>query len=565
MEQSTPVHPRTAAASERSLPGARLPLRVGFTSGPASGLASAVDAVDVGGPERARRGPVEELDALVVDRPGDGLPADALRRLCEHARARGLPVIGLRRGGEEPAWAGLADLETGDPGSTEELTAAPAVDISRFNPDLFAPDGIAGFMAALDEQVAPDQLGASFTMLRSATRFDPVTVRTSAEPVDVSLPDGVIAGRELETDAELLEVLHKRLGVLDHPSFHASEFERAGWIAKLCAAGVPVCAAEISDPLRAMLGAELAALIEPLRPRDLADLDRRERASVALRRAALREHSATARWRQIAAAAGLSLPARPKVSVILSTRRESWLEHGIAQVARQTYEPRELVVCLHGDEFAPGTAERVGSLYQAAQQRRGSGHALAGGECKVIRVDGELTLGDALNAGVEASAGELVTKMDDDDYYSTEHLWDLVLALEYSGADLVGKAAEFVYLEEIDVTVRQISHDVDTRMAGGGMMAVKGPLREVGGWPQRSRAEDLYLIRRFTGAGRPIRRIPPHGYILNRHGVDHTWRPQVDYFLFRSERQWRGLGFDVTSIDAPTDPYSRIPEHSVVR
>ena len=110
--------------------------------------------------------------------------------------------------------------------------------------------------------------------------------------------------------------------------------------------------------------------------------------------------------------------------------------------------------------------------------------------------------------------------------------------------------------------MRQISHDVDTRMAGGGMMAVKGPLQEIGGWPQRSRAEDLYLIRRFTGAGRANWRIPPHGYILNRHGVDHTWRPQVDYFLFRSERQWRGLGFAVIAIDAPTDPYTRIPPES---
>ena len=519
------------------------------------GLASAVEAVGIGGPEHRRRAPAEvpvgSLDALVVDRPGAALPLDALRAMCERASAAGVPVIGLRRDGEEPAWAGLADVETGNPGSTDDLTAAPAVDIGLFNPDLFAPDGVAGYMAALDHDAGTAGLDASFAMLRAATRFDPVTLRTSAELIDVPLPPGVVAGRDLASDAELLEVLHKRLGVLDHPSFHASEFERAGWIAKLCAAGVPVCAAEISDSLAAMLGAELAGLLEPLRPRDLADLDRRERASVALRRAALREHSAVARWRQIAAAAGLSVPARPKVSVILSTRRESWLEHGIAQVERQSYEPRELVVCLHGEEFAPGTSERVRSLY--------------GGDCKVIRVDGELTLGDALNAGVEASSGELVTKMDDDDYYSTEHLWDLVLALEYSGADLVGKAAEFVYLEEIDVTVRQVSHDVDTRMAGGGMMAVKGPLQAIGGWPQRSRAEDLYLIRRFTGAGRPIRRIPPHGYILNRHGIDHTWRPQVDYFLFRSERQWRGLGFGVTAIDAPTDPYTRIPPGSEVR
>ena len=527
-------------------PLSKLPLRVGFAGDSvASGLAGAVEAVAAGG-RRRRSGAgegVEGLQALVVDRASD--PA-ALVALIERARAARVPVVGIRRDGEEPAWAGIADVETGAPGSTAELTAAPAVDSGRYNPDLFTHDGVAGFLATVDPDVDPASIGAGFPLLAAATRFDPVSLRGAAGLAEVRLPGDVVPARSLdEGDEDELAVLHNRLGVLDHPSFHASELERAGWIAKLCASGVPVCAEEISDSLAELLGAELAALLEPLRARDLADLDLRERTSVALRRAALKRHSATARWRQIAAALGLEVPGPPMVSVILSTRRESWLEHGIAQVARQTYEPRELVVCLHGSDFAPGTSERVRSLYP--------------GECQVIRVDSELTLGDALNAGVETARGELVTKMDDDDYYSTEHLWDLVLALEYSGADLVGKAAEFVYLEEIDVTLRQISQDVDTRMAGGGMMARKAPLQAIGGWPQRSRGEDLHLIRRFTGAGRPIRRIPPHGYILNRHGVDHTWRPQVDYFLFRSDRQWRGLGFDVTAIEKPTDPYSRIP------
>ena len=548
--EPTTTATREQAPSGRSLPARPLPLTVGFAGEAITGgLSSAVAPVPLGQHHRGHRSDrghsIEALDALVVDRPGQGLDGAGLRGLCESARSHSVPVVGLRRDGEEPAWAGLADVETGLPGSAAGLTAAPAVDISTFNPDPFAAAGVAGFLAALDDDVSSASLEPSFAMLRGAARFDPVSLRTPAELIDLKLPHGVVTGRDLDAHDELLEVLHRRLGVLDHPAFHASEFERAGWIAKLCAAGVPVCAEEISESLAELLGEELTALLRPLRARDLADLDLRERASVALRRAALREHSAVARWRQIAAALGIEVPGRPMVSVILSTRRESWLEHGIAQVARQNYEPRELVVCLHGDEFAAGTSERVRSLYP--------------GECQVIRVDGELTLGDALNAGVETANGELVTKMDDDDYYSTEHLWDLVLALEYSGADLVGKAAEFVYLEEIDVTLRQISQDVDTRMAGGGMMAVKEPLQAVGGWPQRSRGEDLHLIRRFTGAGRPIRRIPPHGYILNRHGVDHTWRPQVDYFLFRSDRQWRGLGFDVTAIDKPTDPYSRLP------
>jgi hypothetical protein len=515
--------PESPTAERPPLLGRPLPLRVAF-AGPRGRelFGGGVDAHD------AQAG---AADALVLD-PG----------AVGDAGATGATVIGVDDGSIEPP-AGV-DLRIGVPRGGA-LAAAPPLDPATFNPTSFRDTGAAGLAALVTRPGTGFEAG--FEPIAAAAHDEPVTVLAPPGAKLPPLPDGVRrAGLGAAArPAQAVRKAGEHLGVLDHPSFHASEFERAGWIAKLCAAGIPVCAEAISDQLAELLGEELAALLEPLRPRDLADLDRRERASVALRRAALRSHSAVARWRQIAAFAGLEVPAPPMVSVILSTRRESWLEHGIAQVARQTYEPRELVVCLHGDEFAPGTSERIRSLYP--------------GECQVIRVDSELTLGDALNAGVETAKGELVTKMDDDDYYSTEHLWDLVLALEYSGADLAGKAAEFVYLEEIDVTVRQISHDVDTRMAGGGMMAVREPLRAIGGWPQRSRGEDLHLIRRFTEAGRPIRRIPPHGYILNRHGVDHTWRPQVDYFLFRSERQWRGLGFDVTAIERPTDPYSRIP------
>ena len=379
-----------------------------------------------------------------------------------------------------------------------------------------------------------------FELIATAARGEPVTVLAPEGAELPPLPAGARrAGLGPQIDAgHVVRRAQEHLGVLDHPAFHASEFERAGWIAKLCAAGVPVCAEEISESLAELLGEELTALLRPLRARDLADLDLRERASVALRRAALREHSAVARWRQIAAALGIEVPGRPMVSVILSTRRESWIKHGIAQVARQNYEPRELVVCLHGDEFAPGTSERVRSLYP--------------GECQVIRVDGELTLGDALNAGVETANGELVTKMDDDDYYSTEHLWDLVLALEYSGADLVGKGAEFVYLQWIDLTMRRFMGDGESdhpRLAGGAMMARKAPLQEIGGWPSRSRGEDTWIVRNFKKAGRGTYRTHGFGYILNRHGQGHTWNTYVDYFLIQSQREWRGLRFDETAIE----------------
>jgi len=527
--------------------GGAFPVRVAFLG--SLGLELLGPGVDVVSLDEHAAGG-GSLDALVIGDDAD-MPDEALERAATAARDAGAVVIGFGDASRKPAWVGLVDVAAGaglDGIGAPGVTVPPPVDITAFNPLAFSPVGVAGYLAAVRPGAPPSEVPKALPTLAAAARHEPVALRAPVEArAELDYPEGVAPGTALDAvPPALLEILHKRLGVIDHPALHGSDWERAGWIAQLCAAGVPVVCAEMSDEVRRLLGDELAALVEGVGPRDLADLDKRERLSVALRRVALREHSVDACWRRICAAAGISVPPRPLVSVVLATRRQEWLPHGLSQVARQTYRPRELILSLHGDGFSEDVEEQVRALVQ--------------GPMKVVRVDGDLTLGDALNAGVGVAEGAVVTKMDDDDYYNVDHLWDLTLACEYSGADLVGKAAEFVYLEQIDVTVRQISHDVETRLAGGGLMARREPLVELGGWPQRTRGEDLALIRRFAGEGRQIHRIPPMGYILNRHGRDHTWGPRVDYFLFRSQNQWRGLRFDVTAIE-PT-PKAQPPEQA---
>ena len=507
------------AEVERHALGEPLSLRVGF--------AGKRGRAFFGGGVAAERGDAMDLNVLLVE---PGVEAAAI----DAARATGAVVIGLT---EDADRIQGADIHIGAPANGVEA-AAPALDPTVYNPTGFRDTGVAGLAAILTR--AGNGFEAGIGLIARSTHDEPVTVLAPESAALPMIPHGASLA-PFDARVKQHQAIRRagdHLGVLDHPSFHVSELERAGWIAKLCAAGVPVVAAAISDGLAELLGAELCGALEGLRARDLADLDLRERASVALRRAALRDHSAEARWRQICQAAGIELPGRPMVSVVFATRRESWLEHGIAQVQRQTYEPRELIVCLHGDDFPPGTSERIRNLYE--------------GPLKVLRVDGELTLGDALNAGVEAAEGELVTKMDDDDYYSTEHLWDLVLALEYSQADLVGKGAEFVYLQWIDLTMRRFMGDGESghpRLAGGSMMARKGPLKAIGGWPSRSRGEDTHLVRNFKDSGRKTYRTHGFGYILNRHGQDHTWNTYVDYFLIQSQREWRGLRFDESAVE----------------
>ncbi|HSI79817.1 MAG TPA: glycosyltransferase family A protein [Solirubrobacterales bacterium] len=527
--------PQAAPRTADQVPvGEPLPLRIAFAGEPARA------ALGIGiTPASADHGTLEGAEALAIDEAGPRGGRAAAEELAREAGGLGIPVIGLRRNREaEPAWAGLADLVVGAPGDGDRASVpAPApVDPAAINPIGFRGTGVAGFAATVTS-AAGDRVEPGIRWIERLATGEPVNVfaprGASLPPLPVS-----IERRRTPGEANLVAQLRGRLAALDHPAFHASDWERASFVVRLCAAGIPVVADRVDDRLAELVGPGLAAALAAVDVDELPDRDLRERTSVALRRAALRDHSGQASWRRIAAALGLEVPPPPLVSVILSTAREEWIEHGIAQVLRQTYEPRELIVCLHGDRFSDDVADRV--------------RAQTGGEAQVLRIDGELTLGEALNAGVEVSRGDVVTKMDDDDYYTVDHLWDLMLALEYSGADLVGKGAEFVYVSTVDLTIRRFVGDAETghpRLGGGVMMARREPLVAIGGWPARNRGEDGMLVKNFKASGRRTHRTHGFGYILNRHMRGHTWNTYADYFLVQSQREWRGLRFDVTGIE----------------
>ncbi len=523
----------TSEAAGGRAPGARVAL-VGELG--RAWLGSGLPALDADGADGA--GSAGSIDVLAIDPRPDGVDRETAARMAEEARAAGARIVGIAAAtGEEPVWRGHVDLRLGhDPGAGDAaplLAAPPAIDPLGLNPLGFQPSDVAGF-AVLQTDAAAD-VREALELLAGLAVDEPVVLYAPRGADVPTLPPGVSeSDRRPRAAGAVARLLQAHLGAVDHPALHRDALTRATWLVRLAAAGIPVVAVDLSPEVEQLLGSELSAALSNASAAELCDLDQRERVSAAQRRPAHREHSIDARRRALAAALDLSVAPRPLVSVVLATRRESWLRHGVDQVLRQNYRPRELVVVLHGDGFSDRVEQDLRGWWDGALE--------------IVRSASDLTLGDVLNEGVQAASGEYLTKMDDDDYYSVDHLWDLAIALEYSDADLVGKAAEFVYLEEIDVTVRQLTGAVETRLAGGGMMARRSALTAVGAWPSLPRNEDRALVQRFEEAGRRVHRIPPHGYILNRHGQDHTWRPYTDYFLFRSGRQWRGLRFDQTGI-----------------
>ena len=357
------------------------------------------------------------------------------------------------------------------------------------------------------------------------------------------LPPAASARRTVDRSdrRSLLQVHHLQ----DAAGFHSGPADRAGALAALAGMGVAVHLTDPDPEMESLLGAELYGLMAASDILE-ADLDRREAVSIAMRRAALRGHSLPARARQVIAAGLPGPPLLADVSILAPTKRPGLVPDVLAAAASQTYPQLELVLALHGDAF--------GSEAVADIKARAADLPLP---VRVLTAGAELTFGEVLNLASSAAEGTLLTKLDDDDLYSAEHVWDLVLARQYSRAELVAKGAEFVYLPGPDLTLHRFcgKGEAASRLvtvAGGTMLISRRDLEAAGGWRKVPRGVDAALIEDVRRAGGSVYRTHGFGYVLVRHGMGHTWESDDDYFIGQAEAVRRGWDPGFAGLDPGT-------------
>jgi hypothetical protein len=309
-------------------------------------------------------------------------------------------------------------------------------------------------------------------------------------------------------------------------------------IVDLAGAGAPLVATSVPDEVARLLGPDLVAAIEGCAVEGLADPRLRERHSVALRRLVHRQHSVYENLAALAAAQGHAVSASPTVSILMATNRPEMVTFALEQMAAQQYPNVEILCGLHGFSLPAATRERVAAIAPHAQ---------------LIEVGKDRDLGQVLALLGERASGDLVTKWDDDDWYAPEHLSDLVAAMRYSGAGLVAKAAEYVYLSSLDLTLRRFGSNAETfstTIAGGTLMLTRSMLRGIGGWPAGPRRVDRLLIEAVEAAGAPSYRVHGVGYLLRRdsRAGNHTWQAEDDYFLAQALDQRPGLDLQFAGV-----------------
>lgn len=254
----------------------------------------------------------------------------------------------------------------------------------------------------------------------------------------------------------------------------------------------------------------------------------RDREARRLHRALVAGHGLDRRIAGILGAVGLpSPPVDTSVSAVVPTRRPHEIANVLANLGRQSHRDTELVLVLHGLDL--DEAELQSRADEAGVPR-----------LTLVRADPALTLGACMNLGVDAAAGAWVAKMDDDNYYGTHYLTDLVAAAGTSAAGIVGKWAHYVWLRSSDTVVLRhadTEHRYARRIQGGSMLFAGDVVRTLR-FSDIPRAVDSDILDRAIAEDVKIWSADRFNFVSVRGDdrTSHTWTVADDVFLTAAGR-----------------------------
>lgn len=222
----------------------------------------------------------------------------------------------------------------------------------------------------------------------------------------------------------------------------------------------------------------------------------------------------------------------PSVSALVSTNRPQQIDHIFETVQSFTNVELELNLLTHGFELP---------LKELQARAKDSGVAL-----NVRTADTNQSLGACLNQLVQVAGGDVLTKMDDDDLYGENYLRDLLHALRFSGADIVGKQAHYMHLARTNATILrnpEREHRWTTFVAGPTITGKREVFLDTP-FAHKNRGEDTTFLDTVAGSGGRIYSADRYNFTQMRSADthEHTWDIGDSNLLATGELKFYGLG-----------------------
>lgn len=227
----------------------------------------------------------------------------------------------------------------------------------------------------------------------------------------------------------------------------------------------------------------------------------------------------------------------PLVSIVMCTNRPHNIDIMINNYQRQSYINKELIVVINkNDANLAEIKEKLASI---------SNH-------KLIVEDEKHSLGACLNSAINISKGDVIAKMDDDDIYGNHYISDSILAMDYSGADVVGKDSHFAYVESADKLIL-IRENKDCRYSDfiiGATLIIRREVFNKVSFHDKNRGEDSQFLQDCKDNGVTIYSSDAFNYITIRSANldNHTWKIEDDKFMEKAKVISNGLQQQLVNI-----------------
>lgn len=251
-------------------------------------------------------------------------------------------------------------------------------------------------------------------------------------------------------------------------------------------------------------------------------------------------HTYAHRVDDILEAAGLASPRTPmSISVLSPTNRPHMIENILSNFDGQTYDDRELVVLTHGFEVSSAAQDRLRASFDLSRVRFTSAPRNS-------------TLGENLNRLVGMAEGNVVARMDDDDWYGANYLRDMSNSLRISGAELAGKAASYIYFEARNETILTYpaKEKVFSDFVRGATTVSYRDLMSSYPYHAANKSEDSDLLTRLAADGVPVYASDRFNFSVFRSSdlSAHTWQEADANMYATGELKYIGRALDQISI-----------------
>ena len=243
------------------------------------------------------------------------------------------------------------------------------------------------------------------------------------------------------------------------------------------------------------------------------------------------KHTYQSRVKDILASIDIAYNNSPeKISILMATMRENYIDRILENLGRQNYSNLELFVVTQG--FSPAGVKKLKVGIQKISNIK---------HFNIIEInDNEITLGERLNKAASFATGEYLAKMDDDDFYFENYLTDMIIPFSYGNFGLVGKKEIFIYLEGSDKTVlryKEQSHRITDFVFGATLVLKKSIFDQIGGFTPVNQGEDSSILAKLKDLKVPIYSSDSFNFIAfrSKDSSHHTWQTGDDFFLKNAE------------------------------